>query len=224
MSIQQWPESERPREKLLKRGADSLSDAELLAIFLRTGSQGMNAVELAREMITQFGSLYALINADQKDMLKLKGIGPTKYIQIQAAIELGQRYLESSLLKQDCLNSPDMTRRYLKSRLYGYAHEVFACLFLDNRNHIIQFDEMFHGTINSASVYPREIVKRALSHNAAAIIFAHNHPSGISEPSQADIQLTKRLVEALDVIDVRVLDHFVIGNGEAVSFSERGLL
>ncbi len=224
MPINHWPEQERPREKLLARGPSTLSDAELLAIFLRTGITGKTAVDIARDLLMEFSGLRALIETDADTFCKTKGLGITKYVQIQAAIELGKRYLEAGLHKNDVLANPKATRDYLTAQLRAYPHEVFACLFLNNRHHIISFDKMFNGTIDGASVYPREIVKRALSHNAAAVIFAHNHPSGIAEPSHADQVLTHRLKTALELVDIRVLDHFIIGDNEAVSFAERGLI
>ena len=224
MPINHWPKQERPREKLLTRGPDTLSDAELLAILLRTGTRGRTAVDLARDLLNEFSGLRALIEADAGTVCRFKGLGRTKYVTIRAAIELARRYLEAGLEKKDVLTNPKSTRDYLTSQLRAYPHEVFACLFLDNRHHILSFDKMFNGTIDGASVYPREVVKRALSHNAAAVIFAHNHPSGIAEPSNADISLTRRLKTALELVDIRVLDHFIIGNQEAVSFAERGLI
>jgi DNA repair protein RadC len=224
MSINDWPRSERPREKLLAKGPVALSDAELLAIFLRTGINGKTAVDLARDLLLDFGDLRLLIEADVLALCKTRGLGPAKYVQIQAAIELGKRYLEIGLKHHDVLTNPKTTRDYLLAQLRSYPHEIFACLFLNNRHHVISFDKMFNGTIDGASVYPREVVKRALGHNAAAIIFAHNHPSGVAEPSTADITLTRRLKTALELVDIRVLDHFVIGSNEVVSFAERGLL
>lgn len=224
MPINHWPENERPREKLIHKGASHLSDAELLAIFLRTGTRGKTAIDLARDLIGRHGGLRALLETDIEAFCQDKGIGPSKYTQVMAALELGKRYLATSLEREDLITSPETTRDYLRMRMRAYQHEVFATLFLDNRHRVIQFREMFRGTINGASVYPREVVKEALSLNAAAVIFAHNHPSGVAEPSRADIQITKRLREALDLVDIQVLDHFVIGDSEAVSFSERGLL
>ncbi len=224
MSIAHWPATERPREKLLARGPAALSDAELLAIFLRTGIRGKTAVDVARDLLAQSGGLRALLEADAQRLCQTPGLGTAKYVQLQAAIELGKRYLEAGLQHTDVLTSPKSTRDYLMAQLRAYPHEVFACLFLNNRHHIISFDKMFNGTIDGASVYPREVVKRALGHNAAAVIFAHNHPSGIAEPSSADITLTRRLKTALELVDIRVLDHFVVGNSEAVSFAERGLI
>ena len=224
MSITDWPKEERPREKMLIRGPEALSDAELLAIFLRTGTKGKSAVDLARELLEQFGGLRPLLNADKKTFCAGLGLGEAKFAQLQATLEMGRRHLAESLQRTDVLSSPNDTRRYLLSRMRDYCHEVFACLFLDNRNRIISFDEMFHGTIDGASVHPREIVKRSLKHNAASVIFTHNHPSGHAEPSQADKSLTTQLIDALALIDVRVLDHLVIGDGHVVSFAERGLM
>ena len=224
MPISDWPEQERPREKLLAKGAASLSDAELLAIFLRTGRQGKTAIDLSRDLLTEFDGLRGMIEADSSTFCQIRGLGLAKYSQIQAAIELGKRYLEENLGKKDVLSSPTDTKNFLLAQLRAYPHEVFACLFLDNRHQIISFDEMFSGTIDGASVYPREVVKRALARNAAAVIFAHNHPSGIAEPSLADKNITRRLQEALKLVDIRVLDHFIIGDNTAVSFAELGLL
>lgn len=224
MAINTWPHNERPREKLLERGPDALSDAELLAIFLRTGVRGKSAVDLARDLIAVHGGLRGLLEADRQSLCAHKGFGTSKYVQLQAGLELGRRYLAATLERSDTLSSPQDTRNFLRARLRGYPHEVFACLFLDNRHRVISFDELFHGTIDSASVHPREVVRRALKHNAAAVILAHNHPSGVAEPSNSDRAITRRLIEALALIDVRVLDHLVIGDAEAVSFAERGLL
>ncbi len=223
MTISQWPKDERPREKLLKKGAEVLSDAELLAIFLRTGCKGVTAVDLARQLLNNFGGLKPLLQASQTAFCQHKGLGDAKYAQLQAILEMAKRHLFEQVSRGDALCSPDETRQYLTAQLGNYPHEVFACLFLDNRNRIISFDKMFHGTIDGASVYPREVVSLALKKNAAAVIFAHNHPSGVAEPSQADEQITKRLKEALSLVDIRVLDHFVVGD-EVVSFAERGLL
>jgi len=224
MSIRDWPDDERPREKLLARGAAALSDAELLAIFLRTGVAGRSAVDLARELLTRYGGLRHLLEADMAGFCQGPGLGMAKYVQLQAVLEMGRRYLEETLQRGDALQSVADTRRYLTARLRHQPHEVFGCLFLDNRHRVISFEELFNGTIDGASVHPRQVVKRALYHNAAAVILAHNHPSGIAEPSRADEQITLRLKEALALIDVRVLDHFIIGDGESVSLAERGLL
>ncbi|QGU33297.1 RadC family protein [Thermochromatium tepidum] len=224
MSIKDWPEGERPREKLLERGAGALSDAELLAIFLRTGIPGKSAVDLARALLADFGGLTGLLAADRRRFCDGKGLGLAKYAQLQAALELSRRYLLTRLSGQDVLTSPEVTRDYLKLRLYGAPHEIFACLFLDNRHRVILYEELFRGTIDGASVHPREVVRRVIETNAAAVIFAHNHPSGVAEPSQADLSITRRLKEALALIDVRVLDHIIIGDGDGTSFAERGLL
>ncbi len=224
MSIRDWPDAERPREKLLARGATALSDAELLAIFLRTGIKGRSAVDLARDLLTQYGGLRQLLEADQVAFCDGPGLGMAKYVQLQAVLELSRRHLAETLQRGNALTSVADTRRYLTARMRHQPHEVFAVLFLDNRHRVIAYEELFFGTIDGASVHPRQVVRRALHHNAAALILAHNHPSGVAEPSRADEQITQRLKEALGLIDVRVLDHFVIGDGESVSFAERGLL
>ena len=224
MSIKDWPADERPREKLLAKGSEVLTDAELLAIFLRTGITGKTAVDLARELLDQFGSLQALLNADQTQFCQGKGLGSAKYAQLQAVLEMARRHFVEILQRGDALTSPEATRAYLSAQLRGYSYEVFACLFLDNQHRIIQLEELFRGTIDGASVYPREVAKRALFHNAAAVIFAHNHPSGINEPSQADRNITDKLKQALTLFDIRVLDHFIIGDGEPYSFAENDLL
>ena len=222
MSIKDWPEQQRPREKLLQQGAVALSDAELLAIFLRVGVRGKSAVMLAQELLHEFGGLRQLLSADHKTFCLGNGLGSAKYVQLQATLELSRRYLMHIL--STAITSPEQTRDYLILHLRDRLQEVFACLFLDNRHRVIRYEELFFGTIDSASVYPREVVRRVISHNAAAVIFAHNHPSGLAEPSQADRQITDRLREALALIDVRVLDHMVIGDGEITSFAEQGLL
>jgi DNA repair protein RadC len=224
MAIKDWPAEERPREKLLQRGSDALTDAELLAIFLRTGTPGKSAVDLARELLTDFGSLQALLDADLSRFCQANGLGSAKYAQLQAVLEMARRHFKEILQRGNALTSPDITRAYLSAHLRGYSYEVFACLFLDNQHRVIKLDELFRGTIDSASVYPREVAKQALHHNAAAVIFAHNHPSGISEPSQADRQITEKLKQALALFDIRVLDHFIIGDGQPYSFAEHGLL
>ena len=224
MPIKDWPAGERPREKLLTRGPAALSDAELLAIFLRTGLPGKTAVDLARELLALHGGLGPLLALDQRAFCASPGLGAAKYAQLQAALEIARRHLAERLARGDALTSPEATRRYLASRLKGLAHEVFACLYLDNRHRVIEYEELFRGTLDSAAVHPREVVKAALAHNAAAVILAHNHPSGVAEPSQADQSLTRRLCEALGLVDIRVLDHLVVGDGETVSFAERGLL
>lgn len=224
MPISNWPEAERPREKLLQRGADALTDAELLAIFLRTGTKGLTAIDLAYNLLNDFSSLRNLFNASLDDFCQSKGIGPAKYVQLQAVLEMSKRYLNETLEKQDVISSPEQTRQYLKHQLRDRPYEVFAALFLDNRHQVIKFEELFHGTIDGASVYPREVVKKALEHNAAALIVAHNHPSGVAEPSTADERITLRLKEALGLVDIRLLDHLIIGDGEITSLAERGVI
>ncbi|MFT5218096.1 MAG: DNA repair protein RadC [Planctomycetota bacterium] len=223
MAISDWPLAERPREKLIQRGATALSDAELLAIFIRTGTPGHTAVDIARQLLERFGSLRAILSASDQEFCRQHGLGKAKYVQIQAALEMANRNLAECLQREDCLTNPSETRRYICSRLRNYSHEVFACLMLDNRNRVIAFREMFRGTIDGASVYPREVVKQALADNAAAVIFAHNHPSGVCEPSQADIRITERLKKALALVDIRVLDHVIVGDS-VTCFSEQGLL
>ena len=222
MSIRNWPAAERPREKLLEHGSSSLSDAELLAIFLRTGVSGKSAVDLARHLLTEFGSLRALLEADLRGFCRHLGLGPAKFSQLQAVLEMSRRHLAERLRRDSALESPQAVRDYLKSLLRHEPHEVFGCLFLDSKHRMLAFEILFRGSIDSASVYPRQVVKRALAHNAAAVIFCHNHPSGITEPSQADRTLTKRLTQALDLIEVRVLDHFIIGDGQPLSMVEHG--
>ncbi len=222
MAITDWPADERPREKLLKRGAVALSDAELLAIFLRTGVRGKSAVDLARDLLDQYGSLRSLLAAEHREFCTSHGLGSAKYAQLQAVLEMGRRHLWETLVRSNTLSNPDDTRRYLTTRLREQRNEVFACLFLDNKNRIIEYEELFFGTIDGASVHPRQIILRALSHNAAALILAHNHPSGVAEPSVADRQITQRIKTALALLDIRVLDHLVIGDGEIVSLAELG--
>ncbi len=224
MAIRDWPPGERPREKLLQKGAGALSDAELLAIFLRTGVKGKSALDLARELLERFGGLRALLAADHQTFCQAPGLGTAKYAQLQAILEMAHRCLGETLRREDALDSPQATRRYLSLRLGGYPYEVFGCLFLDNRHRVIAFEELFRGTIDGAAVHPREVVRRALHHNAAAVIFSHNHPSGVAEPSRADRHITLKLKEALALVDVRVLDHVVVGHDETVSLAERGLL
>ena len=224
MAIADWPEGERPREKLLASGPRSLSDAELLAIFLRVGVRGASAVDLGRQLLARHQSLAALFSASLDELAEIPGIGPAKYVQLQAALELARRALESELARGDALNSAQAVRDYLRLSLAHRDHEVFAVLLLDAQNRVIACEELFRGTLTQTSVYPREVVKCALRHNAAAVIFAHNHPSGVAEPSHADQHLTEMLKRALTLVDIRVLDHFVVGAGAATSFAERGLL
>jgi len=225
MAITDWPEGERPREKLLERGAASLSDAELLAIFLRTGVRGKSAVDLARDLLNHFGGLRPLLEADRDQFCAAKGLGVAKFTQLQATLEISSRHLQAQLQRESALTSPQLTRTYLSSRLRSYPHEAFGALYLDSQHRIIHFEILFTSTIDGASVHPREVVRAALRHNAAAIIFAHNHPSGVAEPSRADQSITQQLLQALALIDVRVLDHIIIGDGTSTtSMAERGLL
>jgi DNA repair protein RadC len=223
MPITDWPAAERPREKLLARGAAALTDAELLAIFLRTGTRGRTAVDLARELLARFGSLRALLRAPPAEFGAVAGLGPAKYALLQAGLEIARRHLAEALAGREVLRDPVAVRRLLQARLRDREHETFAALFLDNQHRVIAYDELSQGTIDGASVYPREVIKAALRHGAAAVIFAHNHPSGVAEPSAADRTLTERLKAALAQVDIRVLDHFVVGE-QVVSFAERGWL
>lgn len=224
MAITDWPEGERPREKLLHKGPASLSDAELLAIFLRTGVTGKSAVDLARELRGRYDSLSRLFAAELDDFCAVSGIGPAKYVQLQAVWELARRALAEQAHEKEVLGSPQAVRDYLRLSLGSLPYEVFAIVLLDAQNRLLAMDELFRGTLTQTSVYPREVVKLALRHNAASIILAHNHPSGVAEPSQADRQLTQHLREALALVDVRVLDHFVVTASRVCSFAESGYL
>ena len=224
MAITDWPAAERPREKLLELGASALSDAELLAIFLRVGVVGKSAVDLARDLLTRFGSLTGIFAASQADLSQVHGIGASKYVQLQAIFEMSRRALDEQMQVKDMLSSPQQVRDFLCLKLGGLSREVFVVLFLDAQNRMINSEEMFSGTLTQTSVYPREVVKKALHHNAASVIFAHNHPSGIAQPSQADELITKELKQALALVDVRVLDHFIVAGNTTFSFVERGLL
>jgi DNA repair protein RadC len=224
MAITDWPANERPREKLIELGAEALSDAELLAIFLRVGVVGKSAVDLARDLLTQFGSLNGIFAATEHELSQVHGIGTSKYVQLQAIFEMSRRALSEQLQQQDVLNSPKAVRDYLVLKLGSLTKEVFLVLFLDTQNRLVATEEMFSGSLKETSVYPREVLKRALHHNAASVIFAHNHPSGIAQQSQADELLTKQLKQALALVDVRVLDHFIVAGNSTLSFSERGLL
>jgi DNA repair protein RadC len=224
MTIRQWPRAERPREKLLERGAHALSDAELLALLLGSGMRGRSAVELARTLIAEFGSLRKLLSAEASRCLAQSGIGPARYAILKAAVELARRHFREALLVGPALAAPDTTRTFLLAQLRDRPYEVFCCLYLDNRHRLIAFEELFRGTIDRAGVHPREVLRQTLMHNAAAVILAHNHPSGVLEPSQADELITRRLKEALALVDVRVLDHFIVGDGQCYSFAEHGLM
>jgi len=224
MAITDWPELERPREKLLQLGPASLSDAELLAIFLRTGVRGKSAVDLARELLVRCGSLGALFAAKRAELHALPGIGDAKYSQLQAVLEMARRALAETLRTHDALSSPGAVRDYLRLALAAREHEVFLLVLLDAQNRVLACEELFRGTLTQTSVYPREVVKCALEHNAAAVIFAHNHPSGVAEPSHADQVLTQSLKQALGLVDIKVLDHFIVAGASALSFAERGLI
>jgi DNA repair protein RadC len=224
LTIRDWPESERPREKLLERGAQALSDAELLALLLGSGIKGRSAVDIARSLLSDFGSLRELLSADRSRWQGKPGIGPARYATLMASIELARRHFREPLRTGSALTAPDSTRRFLLAQLRDRPYEVFCCLFLDNRHRLIAFEEIFRGTIDGASVHPREVVRQTLLHNAAAVIIAHNHPSGVADPSQADEGVTRRIRQALAQIDVRLLDHLIVGDGQCFSFAERGLL
>ena len=224
MAITDWPAQERPRERLLEHGAQALSDAELLAIFLRTGMNGKSAVDLARELLQAFGSLTALSAASAEAFCAVPGLGPAKYAQLQAVMEMARRALKEQAKQRDALTSPQAVRDYLRLQLGTREYEVFMAVFLDTQNRVIAMEELFRGTLKETSVYPREVVKRALAHNAGAVIFAHNHPSGVAEPSRADEAITLALKQALALVDVRVLDHFIVAAGGGVSLAERGLI
>lgn len=213
-----------PREKMAKAGIKALSDAELLALLLRTGVARIPAVELSSTLLQDFGGLRGLLQADRSALEQQHGMGPAKSAQLLAVLELSKRYLYQVLLRSDPLESPGATEQYLKSALRDNPNEVFACLFLDTRHRVIAYEELFHGTIDGATVYPRVVAEKALKYNAAALIVAHNHPSGISEPSLADQAITRRLKDALALLDIRLLDHFVIGEGAPVSMAAKGLL
>lgn len=225
MNLQQWPAQERPREKLLAAGPQQLSDAELLALLLgSSGLRGSNVVDLARGLLATHHSLRELLSADRAELLATPGLGTAGYCRLQAALELARRHYAEALRSGPLLDSPAATHRFLIARLRDQPHELFCCLHLDNRHRLIAFDELFRGTIDGASVHPREVVKQALRRNAAAVILAHNHPSGIAEPSQADELITRRLREALALVDIRVLDHCIVGDNGCLSFAESGLL
>jgi DNA repair protein RadC len=224
MAITDWPAAERPRERLLERGATALSDAELLAIFLRVGIPGKTAVDLARELLDRFHGLNALFAADLAAFSAIPGMGPAKYAQLQAVLEMARRALAETMRQGDAMNSPQSVRDFLQLKLRGLGHEVFIAVYLDAQNRVIDAPELFRGTLTQTSVYPREVVKQALACNAAAVILAHNHPSGTAEPSQADRWLTDQLKAALALVDIRVLDHFIVAGNSGLSFAEHGWL
>ncbi|TCV93510.1 RadC family protein [Biostraticola tofi] len=219
-----WPTHLRPREKLIEEGPSSLTDTELLAIFLRTGLPGLHVMQLAENLLSHFGSLHKLISAERNILCDTKGLGVATYAQLQAVGEMAHRYYCSRLMRENVMTSPIMARNYLQLLLARREREIFIVLFLDNRHHLICHRELFQGTVNSVEVHPREILREALKVNAAAVILAHNHPSGNAEPSRADREVTERVVKACLYLDIRVLDHLVIGAGDCVSFAERGWL
>jgi len=224
MAMTDWPQAERPRERLLRFGPQRLSDAELLAIFLRTGTPGMTAVDVARALLGRFGGISGILAAERSRLVPQKGFGEARYCQLRAIVELMQRALREDIARRDALASPGAVRDYLRLKLRDLPHEVFMGVYLDAQNRVIGDEELFRGTLTQTSVYPREVVKRALAHNAASVILAHNHPSGVAEPSHADEMLTRALREALALVDVKVLDHFVVAGNAATSFAERGLI
>lgn len=224
MAITDWPAQERPREKMMQSGARALSDAELLAIFLRVGVKGKSAVDLARDLLIRFGSLSALYAASEQEVCHVHGMGTSKYVQLQAAFEMSRRALVEEMAVRDVLSSPEQVRDYLRLTLAHRPQEVFMSIFLDAQHRVLASEEMFVGTLTQASVYPREVVKRALHHNAAAVVLAHNHPSGVAQQSRADEAITRTLKQALELIDVKVLDHFIVAGNEILSFVEVGLL
>ena len=224
MAIKDWPAQQRPRERLISEGAGALSDPELLALFLRVGVKGRSAVELGRDLLQHFGSIQGLFGASLGQLSAMHGMGPAKFAQLQAVMELARRAIGEQLQAGQVLGSPDAVRQYLRISMGRRQHESFAILFLDVKNRLLACEEMFRGTLTHTSVYPREVVKAALAHNAAAVMLAHNHPSGTSEPSEADLLLTRALVQALALIDVRVLDHFVVAGAQVHSFAEHGQL
>ncbi|WP_440875252.1 RadC family protein [Thalassotalea sp. PLHSN55] len=222
--LKDWPSGERPREKLLTLGAQSLSDAELLAIFLRTGVKGLNVVELARELLSNFGSIAGIYRANQQTFCQQHGIGLAKYVQLQACLEMSKRYLSEEMQQGCALTSSQATKNYLISELRNETREVFAVLLLDNQHQVLHFERLFFGTIDAAAVYPRIVIEKALEHHAAAVILTHNHPSGVAESSIADQQITQRLTKALQLIDIRVLDHIIVAGHQCYSFAEHGEL
>jgi DNA repair protein RadC len=223
-SIKDWPAGERPRERLVSGGPEQLSDAELLALVLGRGVRGSSAMELARSLLARFGGVRGVLNAGLEELQTLHGVGPGKATALKAVRECCCRYLQEKLTPGRAIRSPSDSREFLVARLRDLPHEVFCCLFLDNRHRVLGFDELFQGTIDNTTVYPREVVRQALRRNAAAVILAHNHPSGVAEPSEADQLITRRIRSALELIDVRLLDHFVIGDGTCTSLASRGML
>jgi DNA repair protein RadC len=224
MSMARWPAGERPRERLLAQGPGALSDAELIALFLGTGVRGQSALDVARALLSRFGRVSRVLSAAQGELGEVPGVGPARYAQIAAVTELARRALSEEMRTRDSLTSPAAVRGYLRLRMQDLGHECFYVVFLDAQNRVIAAEQLFRGTLTQTSVYPREVVKHALAHNAAAVILAHNHPSGVAEPSIQDQALTRTLAEALALVDVKVLDHFIVAPGACLSFAERGLI
>jgi len=224
MKISEWSETDRPRERLIQQGAEVLSDAELLAIFLRVGVPGKDAVSFAREILQHFGGINGLLSCDYRDFVEYPGLGPAKFAQLAGVLELNKRHMLPRLQENNVINNPESTRQYLRAWLKDEPSEIFACLFLDNRHRVIAKEHLFKGTIDGATVYPREVVRRCIAHNAAAVIFAHNHPSGIAEPSRADQRITQKLKQALALIDIRMLDHLIVGEDKVLSLAELGMV
>jgi DNA repair protein RadC len=224
VAIDNWPPSERPRERLLQRGPQALSDGELLAVLLGAGTRGESVDKLARGLLTRFGGLTALVGSAPAELTRARGLGPARVARLLAALEIGRRYLEAPVAPRCALAAPADAARFIKARLLDLPHEVFCCLFLDTRHRLIRYEELFRGTIDGATVYPREVVKRALQHNASAVILGHNHPSGVAEPSEADRSITVKLAKALALVEIRLLDHVVVSRGGHVSLAERGLV
>ena len=220
MYISNRSHAERPREKLLVKGAKSLSDAELLAIFINSGTKSKTAIDLAYALLNRFGGIRNIFDADEKQICNSPGIGKAKYALLQASLEISRRYLEEQLVNKNIIDNPELAYLYLTSKLRGSEREIFACLFLNNQNRVIHYEELFYGTINNTTIYPREIVKVALQYNASSVIFAHNHPSGTSTPSPQDKHLTNALTKILHQLDIKVLDHIIIGNNSCVSLTK----
>jgi DNA repair protein RadC len=224
MAIREWPKMERPREKLIVRGPEALSDAELLAVLLGSGIRGSSAVDIARALVARFGSIRELLRADREACVSQLGIGPARYAMLRAALELARRHHLDALRVGPTIASPAHTQEFLLAQLRDRPYEVFCCLHLDSRHRLIAFEELFRGTLDGASVHPREVLRHVMAHNSAALILAHNHPSGVAEPSRADELITQRLRDALALVDVRILDHIIVGDGSCLSFAERGLI
>lgn len=224
MSMARWPAGERPRERLLAQGPAALSDAELIALFLGAGMRGKSALDVARDLLARFGRVSRVLSAAQDELGEVPGVGSARYARIAAVTELARRALSEEMRARDSLTSPAAVRGYLRLRMQDLQHECFYCVFLDAQNRVIAAEQLFRGTLTQTSVYPREIVKTALARNAAAVILAHNHPSGVAEPSIQDQALTRTLAEALALVDVKVLDHFIVAPGACLSFAERGLI